>query len=79
MMGVKSMNEQKLRQHITAWLIKNHAPESHQSILNKVLAVGKPSKPWVESIQRYVREVSFQTPDRGEVKRACRALLEERG
>jgi hypothetical protein len=72
------MNEQKLRQHITAWLTKNYAPENHQSILNKVLAVGKPGKPWVESIQRYVREVSFQTPDKGDIKRACRALLEER-
>lgn len=73
------MNEQKLRKHITAWLTRHHAPAEHSTILKKVLAVGKPSKSWVESIQRYVREASFQTPDRGEVKRACRALLEERG
>lgn len=72
------MNEQKLRQYIKAWLTKNHAPAEHQTILNNVLAVGKPSKSWVESIQRYIREVSFQTPDKGEIKRACRALLEER-
>lgn len=71
------MNEQKLRQYIKAWLAKDHAPAEHQTILKKVLVVGKTSKPWVESIQRYVREVSFQTPDKGAIKRACRALLEE--
>lgn len=72
------MTEQKLQQHINNWLAKNHVPEEHSTILNKVLMVGKPSKPWVETIQRYVQGVAFQTPDRGEIKRACRALLESR-
>ncbi len=71
------MTEQKLQQHISDWLTKNHAPGTHTTILNKVLAVGKPSKIWVETIQRYVRNAAFQTPDRGEIKRACRTLLND--
>ncbi len=71
------MDEQKLAQQIDAWLKQFHDPAEHQSILQKALTVGKASKPWVEAIQRYVQEVSFQTPERGEIKRTCRALLEK--
>ena len=48
------MTEQKLQQYINDWLTKNHAQKAHATILHKVLAVGKPSKSWVETIQRYV-------------------------
>jgi hypothetical protein len=72
------MTEQKLQQHIHNWLTKNHAPGEHVTILRKVLIVGKPSKSWVETIQRYVQDVAFQTPERGDIKRACRALLKNR-
>ena len=70
------MTEQKLQQHIRNWLTKNHAPGEHAAILRKVLAVGKPSKSWIETIQRYVQDVAFHTPERGDIKRACRALVE---
>ena len=72
------MTEQKLQQQIRDWLTRNHAPGTHAAILNKILAVGKPSKVWVDTIQRYVQSTTFQMPDRGEIKRACRALLNEK-
>jgi hypothetical protein len=72
------MTDQKLQQHINDWLTKNHTLDTHAAILGKVLAVGKPSKPWVETIQRYVQGVAFHMPERGDIKRACRVLLENR-
>ncbi len=72
------MTEQKLQQLISDWLTKNHAPDTHTIILNKVLAVGKPSKTWVETIQRYVQSAAFHKPERGDIKRACRTLLNTR-
>lgn len=72
------MTEQKLQEQIENWLASNHAPDTHAAILQKVLAVGKPSKTWVATIQRHVQRATFQTPERGAVKRACRALLEQR-
>ena len=73
------MDEQKLTQQIRDWLDRFHASAEHQAILRKVMTVGKTSKPWVEAIQRYVNDTSYQTPERGEIKRACRALLEQHG
>ncbi len=72
------MDEQKLAQQIRDWLAKFHAPSEHQAILQKVMAVGKTSTPWVEAIQRYVSETAYQKPERGEIKRVCRALLEHK-
>lgn len=72
------MNEQKLQQYIETWLTKYHAPTQHRAVLEEVLIVGKSSKPWVEAIQRFIQDVAFQLPKRGDVKRACRALLQRK-
>lgn len=73
-----SMDDLKLQHHIETWLTKNHAPQEHAAILRKVLAVGKPSKPYVATIQRYVQDVTYQAIETGDIKRACRVLLEKR-
>ncbi len=69
------MEQNTLQKHLTTWLGNNYAADQHITILNHVLTVGKASKPWVDTIQRYVREHAWQTPERGEIKRACRALV----
>ena len=51
--------------------------DQHAAILKNVLTVGKKSKPWVESIQRHVKDRVYQTPERGAIKRACRTLSEQ--
>ena len=70
------MEQITLQEHITNWLDKNYAADQHMTILNNVLTVGKKSKPWVETIQLYVKKLSYQTPERGDIKRACRTLVE---
>lgn len=73
------MENAKVQVHIKNWLAENHAPATHVGILKNVLIVGKPSQRWVETIQRYIAAKAMQSPERGEIKMACRAILEEMG
>ena len=71
------MNNVKVRVHIRNWLAENHAPATHVDILKNVLTVGKPSQRCVETIQRYIAAKAMQSPEKGDIKMACRAILEE--
>ena len=71
------MENAKVQIHIKNWLEENHAPATHVDILKNALAVGKPSHRWVQTIQRYIAGKSMQSPEKGEIKMACRAILEE--
>ncbi len=73
------MDNIKVQMYIKNWLVENHAPATHVSVLKNVLTVGKPSQPWVETIQRYIGAKAMQSPGKGEIKMACRAILEEMG
>lgn len=73
------MDTAKVRIHIKNWLEENHAPATHVGVLKNVLTVGKPSQRWVETIQRYIAAKAMQSPGKGEIKIACRAILEEMG
>jgi len=71
------MDDLKLQKHITDWLAKYHDKASHREILERTCAIGSKSRPWTESIQRYVKGLTMQEPRKPEIKRACRALLEQ--
>lgn len=71
------MENLKVQIHIKDWLAENHALATHVDILKNVLTVGKTSHRWVEAIQRCIAAKSLQRPGKGDVKRACRAILEE--
>ncbi|MCP4401015.1 MAG: hypothetical protein GY801_27425 [bacterium] len=71
------MESLSIQNHIRHWLNENHASASQHDVLLKVLAVGKTSHAWVAAIQRYVKEKSMQSPSKGEIKMACRAILKK--
>lgn len=71
------MENAKIQVHIRNWLVENHASDTHIDILKNVLTVGKPSQRWVETIQRYIAGKAMQNPQKGEIKIACRAILQE--
>lgn len=71
------MDKAKVQVHIKDWLAENHASATHVDVLKNVLTVGKPSQRWVETIQRYIAAKAMQSPEKGEIKMACRAILEE--
>ena len=71
------MERLSVQHHIKDWLNENHASSAQRDILQKVMIVGKASHPWVAAIQRYIKDKSLQSPGKGEIKMACRALLEE--
>ena len=71
------MESSSVQKYIQHWLNENHSPDAQHEVLLKVMAVGKASHPWVSAIQRYITEKSMQNPSKGEIKMACRALLNE--
>jgi endonuclease III len=70
------MDDLKLQNYITDWLMKYHDKSAHQDILERTCTIGSKSKPWTEAVQSYVRRVSLQEPRKAEIKRACRMLLD---
>lgn len=73
------MENSKITALIMNWLKEFHDPNMHADILEKVLVVGKDSHRWVETIQRYIEGKTMQRPTKGEIKMACRAILNGMG
>lgn len=70
------MESSNVQKHIQNWLNENHSPGAQRDVLLKVLTVGKSSHSWLATIQRYIKERTMHSPSKGEIKMACRAILE---
>lgn len=70
------METTKVQYLIEQWLHENHAPAARRDVLEKIMMVGKASQPYVDTIIRYIADRTMQRPSKGEIKMACRAILD---
>jgi hypothetical protein len=70
------MEATKVQRLIEQWLQANHAPAARRDVLEKVMVVGKASQSYVDTITRYIADRTMQRPSKGEIKMACRAILD---
>ena len=70
------METAKVQRLIEQWLHENHAPAARRDVLEKVMVVGKASQPYVNTITRYIADRTMQRPAKGDIKMACRAILD---